>query len=132
MPKKIVRMTPDQLGYKDRGKMKWLGLMLSDHLDALKVMDKEDNREEPKAKRLMSEKEISQYLQKAFTHKVPIIIQANTLNNGNYYPDLHCLVLGSQENRIFLLLKDNRTISCEINQIRNIEFMSLNDWYNKI
>src|SRR5699024_7484780 len=131
MSKKLIRLTPDELGYKDRGKMKWLGLLLSDHLDALKVMDRKDNREEPKAKRLMSEKEISQYLQKAFTHKVPIIIQANTLNNGNYYPDLHCLVLGSQENKIFLLLKDNRTISCEINQIRNIEFMSIENWYNK-
>src|SRR5699024_4280081 len=113
MPKKIVRMTPDQLGYKDRGKMKWLGLMLSDHLDALKVMKK------------------SRYLQQAYINKVPVIIQANTLNNGNYYPDLHCLVLGSQENKIFLLLKDNRTISCEINQIRNIEFMSIENWYNK-
>lgn len=132
MPKKIVRMTPDQLGYKDRGKMKWLGLMLSDHLDALKVMKKEDKKPEPMAKKLMNEMEISRYLQQAYINKVPVIIQANTLNNGNYYPDLHCLVLGFQENRIFLLLKDNRTISCEISQIRNIEFMSVNDWYNKI
>lgn len=131
MSKKIIRLTPDELGYKDRGKMKWLGLMLSDHLDALKVMDRKDNREEPKAKRLMSEKEISQYLQKAYINRIPIIIQANVLNNGNYYPDLYCLVLGFKDNRIFLLLDDKRKISCEIDQIKNIELMSMNDWYNK-
>ena len=31
-----VRLSPDALGYKDRGKMKWIGLMLSDHAEALK------------------------------------------------------------------------------------------------
>src|SRR5699024_4237177 len=90
--------------------------MLSDHLEALKVMKKEDKKPEPMAKKLMNEMEISRYLQQAYINKVPVIIQANTLNNGNYYPDLHCLVLGSQENKIFLLLKDNQTISCEFNQ----------------
>jgi len=94
-------------------------------------MKKEDKKPEPMAKKLMNEMEISRYLQQAYINKVPVIIQANTLNNGNYYPDLHCLVLGFQENRIFLLLKDNRRISCGINQIRNIELMSMNDWYNK-
>lgn len=131
MVKKVIRLTPDDLGYKDRGKMKWLGLMLSDHLDVLKTMDKEDENREPKPKRLMSEKEISQYLQKSYTNKVPIIIQANVLKNGNYYPDIYCLVLGFQDDKIFLLLKDNRRISCEINQIRNIEFMDPIEWYNK-
>lgn len=131
MVEKVIRLTPDDLGYKDRGKMKWLGLMLSDHLDVLKTMDKEDENREPKPKRLMSEKEISQYLQKSYTNKVPIIIQANVLKNGNYYPDIYCLVLGFQDDKIFLLLKDNRRISCEINQIRNIEFMDPIEWYNK-
>lgn len=131
MVKKVIRLTPDDLGYKDRGKMKWLGLMLSDHLDALRTMGEEDEKSEPKSKRLMSEKEVSQYLQKSYTNKVPIIIQANVLKNGNYYPDIYCLVLGFQDDKIFLLLKDNRRISCEINQIRNIEFMDPIEWYNK-
>src|SRR5699024_12363328 len=100
-------------------------------LITMKKIKKEDDLPEPMDKKLMNEMEISRYLQQAYINKVPVIIQANTLNNGNYYPDLHCLVLGSQENKIFLLLKDNRTISCEINQIRNIEFMSIENWYNK-
>lgn len=32
----------------------------------------------------------------------------------------------------YILLKDNRRISCEISQIRNIEFMNMEDWYLKI
>src|SRR5699024_10443091 len=129
MVKKVIRLTPDDLGYKDRGKMKWLGLMLSDHLDALRTMDKEDKKSEPKPKRLMSEKEVSQYLQKAYVNKVPIIIQANVLKNGNYCPDIYCLVLGFQDDKIFLLLEDNRKVSCEIDQIRNIEFIKHEEWY---
>ena len=37
MVRKIIRFTPDQFGYKDRGKMKWQGLMLSDHTEKLKI-----------------------------------------------------------------------------------------------
>ncbi|MDN6571092.1 MAG: hypothetical protein L0L22_08855 [Staphylococcus equorum] len=83
MIKKVIRLTPDNLGYKDRGKMKWLGLMLSDHLDALRTIDKEDERSEPKPKRLMTEK--------------------------------------------YLNISKKHT-----SQIRNIEFMNMEDWYLKI
>ena len=43
MARKVIRFTPDQMGYKDRGKMKWQGLMLSDHSEALRKMFVEEN-----------------------------------------------------------------------------------------
>lgn len=52
-------MTPNQLVYKDRGKRKWQGLMLSGHLDALKEMKQEDALSEPEQKEWMSETVIS-------------------------------------------------------------------------
>lgn len=129
MTKKLIRLTPDELGYKDRGKMKWQGLMLSDHLDALRIMDKEDNALPLEPKRMMSEIEISKILQQSYINKQPITLQANVVNNNNYYPDLQCIVLGSQDNKIYLQLKDGRITTCQINQIRHVEFMNINEWY---
>jgi len=76
-------------------------------------------------------KEISKFLQQSYLNKKPISIQANTLKNGNFYPDVHCIVLGFQDEDIYLLLKDNRKTSCKINQIRHVDFMNSTDWYNK-
>jgi len=112
--------------------MKWLGLMLSDHLDALRKMDKEDKTPPPEQKVLMSEVERSRILQQAYTSKRLVNLQANVLNSdSNYYPDLQCTVLGFQGNNIYLYLKDGRNTTCQINQIRNIEFMNSTNWYNK-
>lgn len=130
MSKKIIKMTPDQLGYKDRGKMKWLGLMLSDHLEALKAIEDEDKKGDPIAKELMSEIDISERLQIAYVNKSPIILQADILTNGHFYPDLECMVLGYKEDKIYFKLKDGRQTKCKLDQIRHIEFMSSVDWYN--
>lgn len=131
MNRKIIRVTPDQLGYKDRGKMKWMGLMLSDHTDALREIEKERTAPKPKAKRLMDEVEISSLLLRAYTSKQPILLQANTVKNGLYYPDLECLVLGFNESTIYFEMKDKRTFTCELNQIRNIDFMDPLEWHEK-
>jgi len=47
----VIRMTPDDLGYKDRGIMKWQGLILADHNEALKKMDTDQTEGPPKVKK---------------------------------------------------------------------------------
>lgn len=131
MDYEIIRKTPDELGYKDRGIMKWQGFMLPEQLDALKKRKNENKQGKQIAKELMTAQEISKYLQQSYLNKKPIAIQANTLRNGHFYPDVDCIVLGFQDEDIYLSLKDNRKISCKINQIRNIEFMNTKDWYKK-
>jgi len=131
MEKEIIKVTPDQLGYKDRGKMKWQSLMLSDHLDALKEMAKEDAAGEPKQKEWMAENEISEILQLDYVSKKPIVMQTNVLRDGNYFQDLHFMVLGYAGYKIYLRLKDGRRTACELFQIRNVEYMSPLEWFDK-
>ncbi|GIN74796.1 hypothetical protein J14TS2_52710 [Bacillus sp. J14TS2] len=100
MSPSILRVTPDQLWYKDRGIVKWIGMMLSDHSEALKREEISNQSMEVEAKEEMSEEDISKALHKAFEANTPILLQAYVLNNGNYYKDLECKVVGYFENQI--------------------------------
>lgn len=128
----IIRITPEQFGYKDRGIMKWMGLMLSDHTEALEKEKVDSRLVEVHPKGEMSEKEISQVLYQAFVTNSPVAIQANALRkDGNYYKDVQCMVTGYADNQIHLYLKDGRTTSCTLEQIRNVEMIDPLDWYDK-
>lgn len=129
MDEKFIRMTPDQLGYKDRGKMKWLGLMLSDHTEALNKMN--DKEYEVKAKPKQTLAEIGEILSKAYHMKRAVAIQANILQNGSYFKDVPCLVAGVAAEKIYLLLKDGRMVDTTLEDIRHIEFLDSRDWYEK-
>lgn len=95
----ITRVTPEQLGYKDRGIVKWLGMMLSDHSEALKKEKIKKQLIEVEAKEEMSEEEIAEVLYKAFVSDSSVLIQANVMRNGNYYRDLQCKISGYVENQ---------------------------------
>lgn len=127
----ITRITPEQFGYEDRGIVKWLGMLLSDHTEALKQEKKKNQLREIKAKVEMTEVEKANILYKAFTTGSPVLIQANIVKNGNYYKDLACKVSGYADNQIYFILKDKRETSCTLEEIRNVEFMNLLDWYDK-
>ncbi len=131
MEKKIIRLTPDQLGYKDRGKMKWLGLMLSDHTEALKELDEENNAIDIPAKPKQSLVEIGEILAQAHHTGEPVLIQANILKNGSYFKDVPCIVSGTYEERIYLLLKDGHLVDTTLEDIRHVEFMDPLAWYEK-
>lgn len=131
MSQTITRVTPDQLGYRDRGIVKWLGMMLSDHSEALKKEEAYDQMLDVAAKEEMTEIEISEVLYKAFINNSPVLIQANFLRNGNYYKDLECKLAGYNNGRIFLKLKDGRNTSCAIEEIRNVEHMNPIHWHDK-
>ena len=131
MEKKIIRLTPDQLGYKDRGKMKWLGLMLSDHTEALSKMTKEERLKEIEAKPQQSLVEISELLSQAYHTGHPVLIQANILQNGTYFKDVPCMVSGTFEEKIYLLLKDGRLVNTILDDIRHVELMNPTDWQKK-
>ncbi|WP_080874452.1 hypothetical protein [Oceanobacillus timonensis] len=127
----ITRVTPEQFGYQDRGIVKWLGMMLSDHSEALKKEEMNEQLIEVKAKEAMSEEAIAKVLYQAFVTDSPVLIQANVMRNGHYYKDLECKVSGYMEEQIHLFLKDGRVTSCALEEIRNVTLMNTLDWFNK-
>lgn len=127
-----IKVTPDVLGYKDRGIMKWQGLILSAQTDAIKEIKEWEKGNEPQPKEKMTEEEISDVLQLAYVNKSPILMQADIVRNGLYYRDLQCMVLGYADDKIYLRLIDGRQVKCEMHQIRHVEYMDPLDWYDKI
>lgn len=122
MENKIIRRTPDQLGYHDRGKMKWQGLILSDMNELLKKHNQSEQRKNPLAKKEMDIVEITKILKEAYLSKKLVKIQANILKEGQYYPDLICSILGYEGDKIYLQLRDRRVRTCQLDEIRNISY----------
>lgn len=132
MEKEIIYKTPDELGYKDRGKMKWQGLILAAQTELHQAHHEEvAKKENVEAKPEMSEFEIGHVIQQAYLNKLPVNIQASILKNGKFYPDVNCIVAGYKDEDIYLRLKDGRVRTCKIEDIRNIEFANIVEWYEK-
>lgn len=127
-----IKVTPDDLGYKDRGIIKWQGLILSAQTEAIKEIEKEEALNDPVPKEKMTEEAISEVLQLSFINKAPISMQADIVRNGLYYRDLKCMVLGYADDKIYLRLLDGRQVKCEMHQIRHVEFMDPLEWYDKM
>lgn len=131
--KEIIYLQPDRLGYKDRGMMKWLGMMLSDHSEALQTLKKEEKMDDPEQKEKQSIETVSKRLLAAYQQKNPVIIQAEIIkqNTGNYYQDIIAQVIGHHENEVYFKLKGNRFIHTELQYIRNVEFYDILKWNGK-
>lgn len=132
MEEEIILLNPDKLGYKDRGIIKWQGLILSHQTEALKELDKEYAALEVEPKEEMSIEEISQVLYEAYVTKSPVAIQASVLRNGYHYPDVNCLVVGHLGEKVILQLKDGRIKRVTLDLIRNVELFNKLSWHNKI
>lgn len=102
MKEEVILLNPDKLGYKDRGIMKWQGMILSEQHDYIKKMKLEGSKEEIQPKEEMTEEQIAEVLYNAYVTKLPVAIQAAILRNGLYYPDVIGLVLGFSNGKVVL------------------------------
>ena len=131
MVRKVISLTPDQLGYKDRGKMKWQGLMLSDHTDALKKNHIFSDAPEVIGKQKMTQFEIAEKIQVAFINKRPIKLQKDNLINGQYEPLVECMVYGYFDDKIYFSLNNGDKVYLELEKIRYVEYMDPAEWFQK-
>lgn len=129
----IEWFTPRDYNYQDRGMVKWMGMMLSDHSEALIQLENEEREAEPPGKEKQTMEEVSRVLYKAYYTKQPVRIQADFLKNGNYYKDMECQIVGhSAGGKVYLKLKSGELRKAEIEYIRNVEFMSIEEWYKNV
>lgn len=127
-----IYYTPDELGYHDRGKMKWMGMMLSDHTEALKQLkDEEGANAQQVYYEAMDTGEITQMLSDSYTYQKPILLQANLLADGQFYDHLPCIVMGYNDDYIYLKKIDGSESKCQLEDIRHIKGMDPMTWYNK-
>lgn len=128
MIEKMIRLTPDQMAYQDRGKMKWQGLLLSDHSEALnktKLVQEETN---PLTLTKISTIEVSKILSIAYQNKHPVYFQTYTLTKDHHFQDFKAIVAGSQDNKIYFLLKNERLINVSLENIRSIVLLNPLIW----
>lgn len=127
-----IYYTPDELGYQDRGKLKWMGMMLSDHTEALKKLKQADQRyQQSVSKPRMSLSDISAILKESYHYQKPIRIQANIINFNSHYEEMPCIVLGYKDDYIYLKKINGEQRKCQLEDIRHVEWMDSMEWYNK-
>lgn len=130
MLKKTIRPNPDQLAYQDRGKMKWQGLLLSDHSEAIKKRKLAEQNDVFLPKPQLSLDEIGQKLSFAYQNKHPILIQTNILENRSCFQEFSCLVAGHFENNIYFSLKNGQLLKIPLENIRHLKLLDPLVWYH--
>lgn len=131
MAQEIVILSPDAMGYKDRGKMKWMGLMLSDHAEALKRQKRERATEEFLPKEKQSIEQVSTLLFQSYTEKRPLAIQLDIIKDGRYLPDIKGFIVGFNDKTLYIKQRDHSTQSVSLESIRHVEWIDSAVWYEK-
>lgn len=131
MAQEVIKLSPDALGYKDRGKMKWMGMMLSDHAEALKKQKNNTQKAIIHPKEKLSDEEISTFLYKSYTLNKPIAVQLDTIKDGQYLPDIEGIIEGVKESTLYLKQRNQRLTKLKIEDIRHVEWIQAVEWYAK-
>lgn len=88
--------------YEDRGMAKWMGFYLSEHTAEM-ALEKKERETLWLRKPQMSELDISDTLEKAYTTRCPVEIQLSELNPDGYaYEDIVGVIEGFKTTSIFV------------------------------
>ena len=115
--------------YNDRGMMKWMGWLLSDHsafLDSVHTSERPRHIDDE-----MDNLSISNCLQSSLDYSKSITIQLDILNNNNYVPEIHGIVAGFDSNQVYLYLEDGSVKSIFAEDIRYAEIEERDKWWNE-
>lgn len=121
-------MKQHQSNYEDRKMAKWQGFVLSDHVEMLQKQNQTKNNLNP-AKEKQTPETISENLYQAFLTKKQVRIQMEFLLNGVYEDDLIGIVVGQEENNIYLQTH-SELIVIDSALIRNTKISEAKKWWD--
>ncbi|MFD1465499.1 DNA-directed RNA polymerase subunit beta [Lapidilactobacillus mulanensis] len=117
----------DQWLYDDRGMMKWMGWILSDHSA---YMEAEAKREAPTLpKTEMTSIEIDRVLQQAWKKSEIISVQKNIEFDQRFEPNIEGALVGNECGLIYVQGKDNHAQEIEVAEIRHVEIIDAEKWW---
>ncbi|WP_414839566.1 hypothetical protein [Carnobacterium sp. TMP28] len=115
--------------YNDRKMAKWQGFVLSDHAELLKKSDALKNKcTLPKEKQ--SPESISETIFQAFSTEKQLVLQMDFLINGLYEDDLIGIVIGQEENSLYLQTY-SELILIDSSLIRHAEIAESKKWWDE-
>lgn len=119
----ILKISPEELNYKDRGMIKWQGFLLSDHVEAMKRKRKKRLVATPTPRKKQTMEEISQHLLNCYTQKNPVLIQRNSFENGHLQPNIVGHLIGYKEETVYVHTFQNK-LTLSIEDIRHVSPLS--------
>lgn len=121
-------MTSNQNNYNDRKMAKWQGFVLSDHAELMQKSDSIKNKINLKKEKQPPEI-ISETILQAYLTKKKLIIQMEFLLDGLYEDDLIGIVVGQEENHIYLQTH-SELIVLDSDLIRHAEISEPKKWWD--
>lgn len=115
--------------YDDRGMMKWMGWLLSDHSA---FMEQAKAAETPTPVTVeMTPDEINRVLQQAWETGQVVQIQLNVLTHDQYVPVITGRVVSFYAGQIYVQQADDRLRSLAVDQIRHVTAPPAIKWWTE-
>lgn len=113
--------------YNDRGMMKWMGWLLSDHSAFIEKSKIKESAGEIKPE--MNQQQISQNLAKAWENGEIVTIQMNLIEANSYVPEIKGQVIGFNTGQIYVLLEEGTTRRLTVGDIRYVLKTTSQKWW---
>lgn len=114
--------------YDDRGMIKWMGWILSDHSAYMEGASQQAQPREVKPE--MAAAEISANLQTAWKSGQTVLIQSDTLENNCFTAEYQGTVAGYQGDQIYLQLANDSVKFFHLDEIRYVELQAAEKWWS--
>lgn len=123
-----IVISPAQMGYKDRGMKKWMGLILSEHTDAMRRDEKErDQRDSRRVGGKDSEEVIGEKLLLSMSNRQSVSIQQDIMRDGIYILPITGVVEGFHEQQVIIQSERGRK-GIDMATIRSVDYVLFQKW----
>lgn len=113
--------------YDDRGMIKWMGWILSDHSAYMEQASQQARPREIKPE--MSVDQISANLQTAWERKQAVVLQSDTLENNCFTAEYQGQVVGYQGDQIYLQLANDSVKFFHLDELRYVALQTAEKWW---